>query len=72
MLREICTKHGIVLISDEVQTGMGRTGKYFAIEHFGVEPDLIMTAKSLGGGLPIGGVTGRAEIMDAAIPGGLG
>lgn len=72
VLREICDKHGIVLISDEVQTGVGRTGKFFAIEHFGVEPDLITTAKSLGGGLPIGGVTGRAEIMDAAIPGGLG
>ncbi len=55
-----------------MQSGVGRTGKFFAIEHFGVEPDLIVTAKSLGGGLPIGGVTGRAEIMDAAIPGGLG
>lgn len=72
VLRELCTKHGIVLISDEVQTGVGRTGKFFAIEHFGVEPDLIVTAKSLGGGLPIGGVTGRAKIMDAPIAGGLG
>ncbi len=72
VLRDICNKHGIVLISDEVQTGVGRTGKFFAIEHFGVEPDLITTAKSLGGGLPIAGVTGRAEIMDAALPGGLG
>jgi 4-aminobutyrate aminotransferase/(S)-3-amino-2-methylpropionate transaminase len=72
VLRELCTKHGIVLIADEVQSGMGRTGKFFAIEHFGVEPDLIATAKSVGGGLPLGGVTGRAEIMDAAIPGGLG
>jgi 4-aminobutyrate aminotransferase / (S)-3-amino-2-methylpropionate transaminase / 5-aminovalerate transaminase len=72
VLREICNKYGIVLIADEVQSGIGRTGKFFAIEHFGVEPDLITTAKSLGGGLPIGGVTGRAEIMDAAIPGGLG
>jgi len=72
VLREICDKYGIVLIADEVQSGIGRTGKFFAIEHFGVEPDLITTAKSLGGGLPIGGVTGRAEIMDAAIPGGLG
>ena len=72
VLREICTKYGIVLIADEVQSGVGRTGKFFAIEHFGVEPDLITTAKSVGGGLPLGGVTGRAEIMDAAIPGGLG
>jgi 4-aminobutyrate aminotransferase / (S)-3-amino-2-methylpropionate transaminase / 5-aminovalerate transaminase len=72
VLREICNKYGMVLIADEVQSGIGRTGKFFAIEHFGVEPDLITTAKSLGGGLPIGGVTGRAEIMDAAIPGGLG
>jgi len=72
VLREICDKYGIVLIADEVQSGIGRTGKFCAIEHFGVEPDLITTAKSLGGGLPIGGVTGRAEIMDAAIPGGLG
>ena len=72
VLREICDKHGIVLIADEVQSGVGRTGKFFAIEHYGVEPDLISTAKSLGGGLPIGGITGRAEIMDAPIPGGLG
>jgi len=61
-----------VLIADEVQSGIGRTGKFFAIEHWGVQPDLITTAKSLGGGFPLGGVTGRAEIMDAAIPGGLG
>jgi 4-aminobutyrate aminotransferase/(S)-3-amino-2-methylpropionate transaminase len=72
VLREICDKHGIVLIADEVQSGIGRTGKFFAIEHYGVEPDLISTAKSLGGGLPIAGITGRAGIMDAAIPGGLG
>ena len=72
VLREICDKHGIVLIADEVQSGIARTGKMFAIEHWGVEPDLIATAKSLGGGLPIGGVTGRAEIMDGAHPGGLG
>jgi 4-aminobutyrate aminotransferase / (S)-3-amino-2-methylpropionate transaminase / 5-aminovalerate transaminase len=72
VLREICDKYGIVLIVDEVQSGIARTGKMFAIEHFGVEPDLITTAKSLGGGLPIAGVTGRAEIMDAANPGGLG
>ena len=72
VLSEICNKYGIVLIADEVQCGVGRTGKFFAIEHYGVEPDLITTAKSFGGGLPLGGVTGRAEIMDAAIPGGLG
>ena len=72
ILREICNKYGIVLISDEVQSGIGRTGKWFAIEHFGVEPDLITTAKSVGGGMPIAGVTGRAEIMDAPNPGGLG
>jgi 4-aminobutyrate aminotransferase / (S)-3-amino-2-methylpropionate transaminase / 5-aminovalerate transaminase len=71
-IREICTKHGIVMIADEVQTGVGRTGKFFAIEHYGVEPDLIITAKSLGGGLPLAAVTGRAEIMDAPGPGGLG
>ena len=72
ILRDICTKYGIVLIADEVQSGIGRTGKMFAIEHYGVEPDLITSAKSLGGGLPIAGVTGRAEIMDAPGPGGLG
>jgi 4-aminobutyrate aminotransferase / (S)-3-amino-2-methylpropionate transaminase / 5-aminovalerate transaminase len=72
VLREICDKHGIVLIADEVQSGIARTGKMFAMEHFGVEADLITMAKSLGGGLPLAAVTGRAEIMDAAHPGGLG
>jgi 4-aminobutyrate aminotransferase / (S)-3-amino-2-methylpropionate transaminase / 5-aminovalerate transaminase len=72
IIRDICRKHGIVFIDDEVQSGIGRTGKFFAIEHYGVEPDLITTAKSLGGGMPIGAVTGRAEIMDAAAVGGLG
>src|SRR6202034_2102111 len=71
-IKEICKKYGIVFIADEVQSGMGRTGKMFAIEHFDVEPDLITTAKSLGGGLPLAGITGRAEIMDAPQPGGLG
>ncbi len=71
-LRQICDQHGIVLIADEVQTGFGRTGKLFAVEHTGVEPDLITMAKSLGGGFPISGVLGRAEIMDAPEPGGLG
>jgi 4-aminobutyrate aminotransferase/(S)-3-amino-2-methylpropionate transaminase len=71
-LAEYCREHGIVLIADEVQAGMARTGKMFSCEHFGIVPDLITTAKGLGGGLPIGGVTGRAEIMDAVHPGGLG
>jgi 4-aminobutyrate aminotransferase/(S)-3-amino-2-methylpropionate transaminase len=69
---EICRKHGILFIADEVQSGIARTGKYFAIEHYGVEPDIITSAKSLGGGLPLAAVTGRAEIMDAAGVGGLG
>jgi 4-aminobutyrate aminotransferase/(S)-3-amino-2-methylpropionate transaminase len=69
---EICRKHGILFIADEVQSGIARTGKYFAIEHYGVEPDVITSAKSLGGGLPLAAVTGRAEIMDAAGIGGLG
>lgn len=72
IIKDICKKYGIVFIADEVQSGIGRTGKYFAIEHYGVEPDLITTAKSLGGGLPIAGITGRAEVMDAPGPGGLG
>ncbi len=71
-LQAICRKHGILLIVDEVQTGMGRTGKLFAIEHWGIEPDLITTAKSLAGGMPLSAVTGRAEVMNAAHPGGLG
>ncbi|TBW39058.1 4-aminobutyrate--2-oxoglutarate transaminase [Siculibacillus lacustris] len=71
-LRQICDTHGIVLVADEVQTGFGRTGKLFAVEHSGVEPDLVTMAKSLGGGFPISGVLGRAHLMDAAEPGGLG
>lgn len=71
-LREWCTEHGIVLVADEVQSGFCRTGKWFAIEHEDVVPDLITSAKALGGGLPIAALTGRAEIMDAAVPGGLG
>jgi 4-aminobutyrate aminotransferase/(S)-3-amino-2-methylpropionate transaminase len=71
-LAEYCKEHGIVFIADEVQAGMARTGRMFSCEHFGVVPDLITTAKGLGGGLPIGGVTGRAEVMDAVHPGGLG
>jgi len=72
IVHEICRKHGILFIADEVQSGIGRTGKMFAIEHYGVEPDLITSAKSLGGGLPLAAVTGRAEVMDAAGVGGLG
>ena len=72
IVQDVCRKYGIVLIADEVQSGLGRTGKFFAIEHYGIEPDLILTAKSLGGGLPIAAVTGRAEIMDAPGVGGLG
>lgn len=71
-LRELCDRHGILYVDDEVQAGMCRTGPLWAIEHYGVEPDLITTGKSLGGGLPLAGVTGRAEVMDAAHPGGLG
>lgn len=71
-LRKICDAHGILLIADEVQTGFARTGKLFAMEHHTVKADLITMAKSLGGGMPISGVVGRAEIMDAPNPGGLG
>lgn len=71
-LREICNKYGIVFIADEIQTGFARTGKMFAVEHSGVVPDMITMAKSLGGGFPISAVTGKAEIMDAPGPGGLG
>ncbi len=71
-LRAVCDQHGILLIADEVQTGAGRTGKWFAIEHSGVAPDLITLAKSMAGGFPISAVVGRAEVMDAPNPGGLG
>ena len=71
-LRKLCTEHRIPLIVDEVQTGFGRTGKMFASEHYGLEPDLIVLAKSLGGGLPMAAVVGRSELMDATNPGGLG
>ncbi len=72
LLLEICRKRGILFIADEVQSGFGRTGKFFACEHYGIEPDLITTAKSLGGGFPLAAVTGRAEIMDAPGVGALG
>ena len=71
-LHRICKKHGILFIADEVQSGIARTGKWFASEHFGIEPDLLVSAKSLGGGLPLAAVTGRAEVMDAPGVGGLG
>ena len=69
---DICRQHGVLFIADEVQSGMGRTGKLFASEHYGIEPDILVTAKSLGGGLPLAAVTGRTEIMDAPGVGGLG
>src|SRR5262249_41792374 len=71
-LRELCDRHGIVLVADEVQTGFGRTGRMFAMEHFGVEPDLIVVAKSIAAGLPLSGVIGRAEILDAGHGGAVG
>ena len=71
-LRSICDEHGICLIVDEVQTGFGRTGKLFAIEHYGIEPDLIVLAKSIAAGLPLSGVLGKAEILDAAHDGAVG
>lgn len=71
-LRQLADQHGILLIADEVQTGFGRTGKLFAMDHYTVKPDLITMAKSLAGGMPLSAVSGRAEIMDAPGPGGLG
>jgi 4-aminobutyrate aminotransferase/(S)-3-amino-2-methylpropionate transaminase len=68
----LCKEHGILFIADEIQTGFGRTGKMFAMENWGVEPDLMTTAKSLAGGMPLSAVIGRAEIMDSIHPGGLG
>jgi 4-aminobutyrate aminotransferase / (S)-3-amino-2-methylpropionate transaminase / 5-aminovalerate transaminase len=71
-LQEWCTANNVVFIADEIQSGMARTGRWYASEHFGVVPDLVLTAKGIAGGLPIAAVTGRAEIMDAPHPGGLG
>jgi len=71
-LRELCTEHGIVLVVDEIQTGFARTGRMFAVEYAGIEPDLMTLAKSLAGGFPLSAVTGKAEIMEAPQPGGLG
>ncbi len=71
-LRALCDKHGMLLIADEIQCGMGRTGKLFAIEHYGIVPDLITTAKSLGAGMPVSALTGRADVLDSAHVGGVG
>ena len=72
VLQQICRKHGILMIADEIQTGFARTGYMFACEHFGLEPDLLLTAKTLGGGLPLAAVTGAAAVMDHTAPGSLG
>src|SRR5215207_5507472 len=71
-LQAWCTENGVVMIADEIQSGMARTGRYYASEHFGWEPDLVLSAKGIAGGLPLAAVTGRSEIMDASQPGGLG
>src|SRR6185312_3551565 len=71
-LRALCDQHGILLIVDEIQTGFGRTGRMFAVEYSGIEPDLMTIAKSVSGGVPLSAVIGKAEIMDAPLPGGLG
>ena len=71
-LRAVCDEHGIVMIADEIQTGFGRTGRFFASEYAGIEPDLVTVAKGMAGGYPLAAVTGNAEIMDAPLPGGLG
>ncbi|MFN8371488.1 MAG: 4-aminobutyrate--2-oxoglutarate transaminase [Anaerolineae bacterium] len=71
-IRELCTEHGMVMVCDEIQCGFGRTGKLFASEHYEVVPDLMTTAKSLAAGMPLAAVTGRADVMDGAHPGGLG
>jgi len=71
-IKRICEEHGILLIADEIQTGIGRTGAWFAMEHWGVVPDIVTTAKALGAGFPISGITGRQEVMDSIHPGGVG
>jgi 4-aminobutyrate aminotransferase/(S)-3-amino-2-methylpropionate transaminase len=71
-IREVCDQYGIVMIADEIQCGAGRTGKFFAVDHFDIVPDVVVSAKSIGAGMPISATTGRAEIMDAPHPGGVG
>ncbi len=71
-LRDVCDKHGIMLIADEIQTGFARTGKMFATEYLGIEPDMMTMAKGIAGGFPLSAVVGKAEVMDSALPGGLG
>ena len=71
-LRELCDEHGMLLVADEIQSGFARTGKLFAMEHYGIDPDIIVMAKSLAGGFPLSAVTGRAAVMDASAAGGLG
>jgi 4-aminobutyrate aminotransferase/(S)-3-amino-2-methylpropionate transaminase len=71
-MSEFCAQNGIVFVADEIQSGMGRTGTWYSIEHHGVVPDIVLTAKGIAGGLPLAAVTGRAEIMDAVQPGGIG
>jgi 4-aminobutyrate aminotransferase len=71
-LDELCDEHGILYVDDEIQSGCGRTGRMWAIEHYGIEPDILVAGKTLGGGLPLASVTGRADVMDAVHPGGLG
>ncbi len=71
-LRGLCDEHGIVMVADEIQTGFGRAGKMFAMEHYGIAPDLTCVGKSMGGGLPLSGIVGRADIVDSVPPGGLG
>ena len=71
-MRQLCDDHGIIMIADEIQTGFARTGRMFAMENYDVVPDITTMAKGLAGGLPLAALTGRAEIMDAAQPGGLG
>nr|HPG88897.1 aminotransferase class III-fold pyridoxal phosphate-dependent enzyme [Hyphomicrobium sp.] len=71
-LRALCDEHGIMLIADEIQTGFGRTGKMFALEHAGIKADVVTLAKGLAGGMPLAAIVGRADVMDASNPGGLG
>jgi 4-aminobutyrate aminotransferase / (S)-3-amino-2-methylpropionate transaminase / 5-aminovalerate transaminase len=72
MVKDLCESKGILYIADEVQAGFGRTGKFFAMEHYGVESDIMTTAKSMGGGYPLGGITGKATVMDSPVAGGIG